>query len=166
MDIATIIAANPALPMFSISALAASSLVAWGIFKHVKDKNAAEAKGLADDLAKMDELWPNLENLRDALRDDPWAVLSSQRDNCAATLSKLDRLARQYRSPKVWHLVLNGHQYELLNSFLQHISALVLVLRNTNLSIDGPARPYNGDRRMCAKAIYRALGMPLLARGH
>ncbi len=165
MDIANVIAANPALPMFFVSAVAGSSLVAWGIFKHLEDKKASEAKALADQLANLSDIWPKIDLVNKAAGDEPWAILAQpQRDECAAALSRLDRLARQYRNPKVWHLVLSGYQYDLLHHFLEHIRPLVLVLRHTDLSITGANRPYNGDRNACGKALYRALAMPLPTR--
>lgn len=92
----------------------------------------------------------------------PWAVLDdpSVRDTAGRTLTALCKIARIVTAYSAWHVVLEGAQAQTLASFLVQVAPLVSVVRHTDLTLDGKARFYNGNKSKAAAELYVIINVP------
>lgn len=140
-------------------ASAAGVFVAAGVSFYVYCRNAQrdDTRQLKADLSFLRDagVFDKIATLNGAINADAWAVMG-RRDEVCECLNGLVQATRITASPGSWHCALTGAEFDDVRRFLHCIKPLVWVLRTSSLSIEGSNRPYNGDKKRCAAALYRA----------
>jgi hypothetical protein len=135
---------------------------------HLNMKRTHRATAIRELKAELKELRPALFQAAVAVNAkcaaDPWAVLDSQRGDACAILAALQPVANSYSAPTVWHAVLSGSEFAILEVFLHNAKPLIAVLRSSHLTIDDETKPYNGDKAETGRAILRAFNIKLGAK--
>jgi hypothetical protein len=125
--------------------------------RHTHQKaDAATVRPMIEQL-RADRVFAKAEAVVAAARRDPWVVLSGERAASCDVLRRVGRVAREVENPLAWATALDGAEYATLSEFIQHASPLILVLRLTPLRVEGPERPYNGDKAACGQSVLNAL---------
>jgi len=126
------------------------------------------ANAVKDLKAELKDLRPSLFQKAVAINAacvrDAWAILTTERAAACTVLAALAPIAHCHTSKVAWHAVLTGAEYGTLVEFLKNASPLIVVLRDTDLTIDDDTRPYNGVKVATGRAVLRAIGVRLTSR--